>query len=186
MGEWSLPPDPATARDEAEYVALLRALKDWSGVTYRQLETRGEALGTALPRSTVANMLQRSVLAREDQTLTFVRACGCSPAETTEWLTAYKQIASPDGARACVMPQRVVPREAETVPAVTPSSGDPEVPLRKGDGAKSELRPAPGSLAHRPRPRTGAVIAILTALVITLAGVIVGLRVTGDAGRSAR
>lgn len=180
MGERSLPPDPATARDAAEYVALLRALKDWSGLTYRQLETRGEALGRALPRSTVANMLQRPVLPNEDQTLTFVRACGCSPAETTEWLTAYKHIASSDGARARAVPQRVVPREAEAAPAVTASSGDPEALLRKDDDARTAPRPAPGSLAHRPRPRTGVVIAVLTALVITLAGVIVGLQVTGD------
>ncbi|MFI2432522.1 helix-turn-helix domain-containing protein [Streptomyces sp. NPDC018693] len=159
MGERSLPPDPATASDATEYVALLRALKEWSGVTYRQLETRSEALGRVLPRSTVANMLQRPVLPNEDQTLTFVRACGCSPAETTEWLTVYKHIASSQGARA---------------------RAEPEVLLRKDDDATTAPRSAPGSFTHRRRPRSGVVIAVLAALVITLAGVIVGLQVTGD------
>ncbi|MGW1958511.1 RICIN domain-containing protein [Streptomyces sp. NPDC001920] len=121
-------------------------------------------------------MLQRPVLPNEHQTLTFLRACGCSPAETTGWLTAYKQIASPDGARVRVMPQRVVPQEDETAPVVTPSSGGAEVPLPEGDAAKS----APRSLAHRPRPRTGVVFAGLTALAIAVAAVIVGLREAGD------
>jgi hypothetical protein len=167
MGERSLPPDPATATDAAEYVVLLRKLKEWAGVTYRQLETRSEALGTILPRSTLANMLQRPVLPNENQTLTFVRACGCSPAQTTEWMAAYKQIAAPADAHRRAMPQRV-------------PSGGPEVTPREGDGAKSTPRPAPEALAHRARPRTGVVIAVLTAFVITLAGVTVGRWVTGN------
>ncbi|MDN0200009.1 helix-turn-helix transcriptional regulator [Streptomyces sp. S.PNR 29] len=180
MGERSLPPDPATATDAAEYVGLLRALKDWAGVTYRQLETRSEALGTTLPRSTVANLLQRPVLPSEDQTLTFIRACGCSPAQIAEWLAVYKQIAALDGTHRRAMPQRFMPREAESAPVVALSSSGPEVPLLKDDGAKSAPRPAPESPAHRPRPRTEVVLAVLTVFAIALAGAIVGLRGTGD------
>lgn len=52
-------PDPRGARTPAEFLARLQALKDWSGLTYRELSARAESGGDVLPRSTVANMLAR-------------------------------------------------------------------------------------------------------------------------------
>lgn len=55
-------PDPREATDAASFIAQLQALKDWSGLTYRELSARASALGDVLPRSTVANMLARSTV----------------------------------------------------------------------------------------------------------------------------
>ncbi|MFB7514119.1 helix-turn-helix domain-containing protein [Streptomyces sp. NPDC056144] len=86
-------PDPREARDAAEFLACLQALKDWSGLTYRELATRAEAYGDVLPRSTVANMLARATVPREELLTAYVRACGAAPAALEDWLTARKRLA---------------------------------------------------------------------------------------------
>ncbi|MFI8433049.1 helix-turn-helix domain-containing protein [Streptomyces sp. NPDC079020] len=88
-------PDPRGARGPAEFVALLRALKDASGLTFRELADRAEAVGDVLPRSTIANMLSRATIPREELLTAFVRACGCAPEETERWLAARKEIVVP-------------------------------------------------------------------------------------------
>ncbi|AGP54932.1 hypothetical protein [Streptomyces rapamycinicus] len=67
-------PDPQGARNPGEFIAALQALKDWSRLTYRELAARADALGDVLPRSTVANMLARATLPREELVAAFVRA----------------------------------------------------------------------------------------------------------------
>lgn len=86
-------PDPREARTPAEFLALLQALKDWSGLTYRELSSRAETDGDVLPRSTVANMLARATLPREELLTAFVRACGVTPAELEEWRTVRAELA---------------------------------------------------------------------------------------------
>ncbi|MDX2559249.1 helix-turn-helix transcriptional regulator [Streptomyces sp. TX20-6-3] len=86
-------PDPREARTPAEFLARLQALKDWSGLTYRELAARAEAHGDVLPRSTVANMLARATLPREELLTAFVRACGVTPAELEEWRTVRTELA---------------------------------------------------------------------------------------------
>ncbi|MCX5228747.1 helix-turn-helix transcriptional regulator [Streptomyces sp. NBC_00233] len=86
-------PDPREARTPAEFLARLQALKDWSGLTYRELSARAEARGDVLPRSTVANMLARATLPREELLTAFVRACGVTPAELAEWRTVRTELA---------------------------------------------------------------------------------------------
>ncbi|WP_055603142.1 helix-turn-helix domain-containing protein [Streptomyces aureus] len=86
-------PDPREARTPAEFLARLQALKDWSGLTYRELSARAEARGDVLPRSTVANMLARATLPREELLTAFVRACGVTPAELEKWRTVRTQLA---------------------------------------------------------------------------------------------
>ncbi|MER5982139.1 helix-turn-helix domain-containing protein [Streptomyces sp. NPDC001787] len=88
-------PDPRGARGPAEFVALLRALKDASGLTFRELADRAEAVGDVLPRSTIANMLSRATVPREELLAAFVRACGCGPGEAERWLAARKEIMVP-------------------------------------------------------------------------------------------
>ncbi|MFJ2934463.1 helix-turn-helix domain-containing protein [Streptomyces sp. NPDC087219] len=87
-------PDPREARTPAEFLARLQALKDWSGLTYRELSARAEAHGDVLPRSTVANMLARATLPREELLTAFVRACGVAPAGLEEWRTARTELAA--------------------------------------------------------------------------------------------
>ncbi|MEK9524550.1 helix-turn-helix transcriptional regulator [Streptomyces venezuelae] len=86
-------PDPREARTPAEFLAALQALKERSGLTYRELSSRAEARGDVLPRSTVANMLTRATLPREELLAAFVRACGATPDELTEWRRARTELA---------------------------------------------------------------------------------------------
>ncbi|MFV2118390.1 helix-turn-helix domain-containing protein, partial [Streptomyces sp. Act-28] len=81
-------PEPRDIHDPAGFVARLQALKDRSGLTYRELSARAEAVGDSLPRSTVADMLARGTLPREELLVAFVRACGAGPEETERWLAA--------------------------------------------------------------------------------------------------
>ncbi|CAM5514553.1 hypothetical protein GCM10010329_65100 [Streptomyces spiroverticillatus] len=88
-----LQPDPRGALTPAEFVSLLHALKEWSGLTYRELTARAEAGGDVLPRSTVANMLSRTTVPREELVAAYTRACGCGPASVEEWLSVRKELA---------------------------------------------------------------------------------------------
>ncbi|TXS21153.1 hypothetical protein EAO71_32320 [Streptomyces sp. ms191] len=86
-------PDPREAGDPAAFVARLQDLKDWSGLTYRELTAHAEALGQVLPRSTVANMLSRATLPREELLTSFVLACGVDPSSLESWLVVRKELA---------------------------------------------------------------------------------------------
>ncbi|MEU0402196.1 helix-turn-helix domain-containing protein [Streptomyces sp. NPDC006197] len=86
-------PDPREVRNPAEFLACLQALKDWSGLTYRELSARAETHGDVLPRSTVANMLARPTLPREELLTTFVRACGVEEDEADHWRTVRRKLA---------------------------------------------------------------------------------------------
>uniref|UniRef100_UPI00278C46A9 helix-turn-helix domain-containing protein n=1 Tax=Streptomyces venezuelae TaxID=54571 RepID=UPI00278C46A9 len=85
-------PDPRGARTPAEFLARLQALKDWSGLTYRELSARAESGGDVLPRSTVANMLARTTLPREELLTAFVRACGATREEEAEWRAVRNEL----------------------------------------------------------------------------------------------
>ncbi|MET9660410.1 helix-turn-helix domain-containing protein [Streptomyces sp. NPDC006510] len=86
-------PDPREARSAPEFIALLRVLKDASGLTFRELAQRADAVGDVLPRSTIANMLGRTSVPREELLAAFVRACGCGPTEVADWLAVRKELA---------------------------------------------------------------------------------------------
>ncbi|MDO0937557.1 hypothetical protein QQY66_39695 [Streptomyces sp. DG2A-72] len=55
------PPAPPDT-DAVAFVAALRHLKAWSGLSYRQLERRATQAGHTLPCSTAATMLGRDPL----------------------------------------------------------------------------------------------------------------------------
>ncbi|MFI6387367.1 helix-turn-helix domain-containing protein [Nonomuraea sp. NPDC050540] len=88
------PPDPAQATTAAEYVAALARLRRWSGLTYRRLAS---ASGGALPVSTVAGVLGRTTLPREDFVAAFTAACGLDEAETDRWIRARRNLAAGTG-----------------------------------------------------------------------------------------
>ncbi|MGW0467427.1 RICIN domain-containing protein [Streptomyces sp. NPDC003027] len=96
-------PDPREATDPAAFVARLQALKDWSGLTYRELSVRAQARGDVLPRSTVANMLARTTVPREELLTTFVLACGVDPGELDSWQAVREELAV-RGVRAVAAP----------------------------------------------------------------------------------
>ncbi|MFG2112833.1 helix-turn-helix domain-containing protein [Streptomyces sp. NPDC048718] len=113
-------PDARGARSPAEFIARLQALKDWSGLTYRQLSARAEARGDVLPRSTVANMLARTTVPRAELLATFVRACGATPEAAAEWEAIREDMAR----RA----------RTESPPGTETGTGDPEGGDTPGEG----------------------------------------------------
>ncbi|WP_031073699.1 transcriptional regulator [Streptomyces sp. NRRL S-118] len=137
-------PDPREARDPAGFVELLQALKDGAGLTYRELSARAEALGEVLPRSTVANMLARNSLPREELLSAYVRACGVGPGELERWLAVRKDLAGrcrADGSAA----------ETRDRPA-GPGDGPADAPAAARAGAET-LRRAEGPPPGTDRPR---------------------------------
>ncbi|TLQ43148.1 ATP-binding protein [Streptomyces marianii] len=83
-------PNPDEVHSQRELVAVLGLLKDRSGLTYRQLESRARRAGFRLPRSTVASTLARTTLPKEEFVTALVRACGADPAT---WQEAYRRVA---------------------------------------------------------------------------------------------
>jgi hypothetical protein len=96
---------PEAARTPGEYVALLRRLRKLSSLTYREISERAEVVGDVLPTSTLATMLGRNTLPREQLVAALVRACGLGPGEVERWLDVRRQLVSdempePNGAPA--------------------------------------------------------------------------------------
>ncbi|MGW0779457.1 helix-turn-helix domain-containing protein [Streptomyces sp. NPDC002913] len=133
MADGGRAPGPQEARSPEEFVELLRRLKDASGLTFRELTQRADAVGDVLPRSTIANMLSRATVPREELLAAFVRACGCGPAEVDGWLAVRKEIAvhgqrpAPEGAG---LPAQGEPGP-RTGPAPAPDSGKPVPRVRR-------------------------------------------------------
>ncbi|MEU2115877.1 helix-turn-helix transcriptional regulator [Streptomyces sp. NPDC016459] len=182
-------PDARGARTPAEFLARLQALKDWSGLTYRELTARAEAHGDVLPRSTVANMLSRPTLPREELLLSFVRACGVDPAATEAWRTVRGELAR----RGTYAPAEEDPAADPPDPPAGPSddSAPPDPPASPSEDATSPRPPDPlaglsggsapppswPSAAAPPAARPGVSSRIRRALVATVA--VAGLVLAG-------
>lgn len=94
-GSLSAPSPPEQAGVPAEFNAALRALRIWSGLTYRQLEEKTATQQTLppLPASTIATALRRATLPREQFVEAFTRACGLGDDDVRQWLEARRRIA---------------------------------------------------------------------------------------------
>ncbi|MFD5366373.1 helix-turn-helix domain-containing protein [Streptomyces sp. NPDC127103] len=198
-------PDPREARTPAEFLAGLQALKDRSGLTYRELSARAEARGDVLPRSTVANMLARATLPREELLTAFVRACGATPDELAEWRTVRRELmgrgaygtadadpdadTDPDTDTADVDPARTDPTDADPAETAGPPPAWPgheagaaaAAAPQGGPGTPSRTAPATSSRIRR------ALVAAVAVAGLVLAGVsVVALLRDGDTGRAGR
>ena len=124
---------PESARDVAEFSALLRSLKRNSGRTLRQLEEEAAECGDALPRSTVADMLRREALPRPELLAVFVRACGDGQ-QLAKWLSTRERLAVgpyPDLEPTDLEPADPAVRSAAASPeAETPAPRQPGRPKR--------------------------------------------------------
>ncbi|MFE9889434.1 helix-turn-helix domain-containing protein [Streptomyces scopuliridis] len=165
-------PQPGQAKTEAEFVASMRALKDWSRLTYRQLAERAESHGDVLPHSTLANALARSTLPRQELVAALVRACGCGEDTVEVWLAAHRRIA------------------AGPAPSDGLSESAPEAssaPSASSAPPPSRPRPSYAALVRFARTRTGKSAGV--ALGVVLAAVLavgIGLAFfTDEGGRSA-
>ncbi|MFD9941198.1 NB-ARC domain-containing protein [Nonomuraea sp. NPDC059023] len=86
--------DPRERHTPAEFVAALRQLKEWMGLTYRQIAVRAQENGDQLARSTIAAVLDRDRLPRQSVVTAMVRACGEDP---RPWIEARRRIAAAAG-----------------------------------------------------------------------------------------
>lgn len=110
------PPSPDVAADEAEFIAALRRLKVWSGLSYRQLERRAAEAGRVLPYSTASTALGRRSLPREELLVAFVLACGLDDDEAASWVAVRKRIAV--GGRVAATEPRAARRRPRRRPAI--------------------------------------------------------------------
>lgn len=127
-GAGAQPPQPEGAQTPEEFVAALRRLRLWSGLTYRQLEAKANANGDVLPVSTLASALGRSTLPREQLVEGLVRACGLTADDVDRWLAARKRIAMCGDVR----PTATAPAAAESRPQPSVPAGPPEPPAKSG------------------------------------------------------
>ena len=123
----------------------LRQLKDWTGLTYRELETRSRGNGDHLPRSTVASALRRNALPRHEFVETMVRACGLDP---DPWLHARRRL---------TVLGETAERPADAAPAEQPST-------------PRQLPPTPPVLAGRSRELEHAVRMLSSTPVTVVSG----------------
>ena len=156
------PPTPPDT-DPAAFVAGLRRLKAWSGLSYRRLERAAAEAGHSLPYSTAASMLGRERLPREELVAAFVAACGVRGAEAEAWLDARTDIACGPPAP---MPVPVPVPEDATEPAVAAPASVPAV-VAPSNTPPARTRP------RRPRWTLVAAAALVTALLggVTASGV---------------
>ncbi|WP_147341218.1 helix-turn-helix domain-containing protein [Actinomadura logoneensis] len=117
-------PDPREVKNAEEFVAAMRRLRAWSGLTFRQVERNAADDGVPLPHSTLVTALRRKTLPREELVAAFVRACGCSADTVSLWVTVRRQLAmeQAQAATAAAPPPAASPQSSRTpVPAPTPA-----------------------------------------------------------------
>ncbi|ADI07547.1 hypothetical protein SBI_04427 [Streptomyces bingchenggensis BCW-1] len=127
-------PQPHDVKDSAEFVAVMRQLRQWADLSYRELERRAGAAGDVLPRATLAGALNRQELPREELVAAFVRASGGDEATVEAWVGVRKRLA--------------VEVEQEPSDAEGPSATDITVPSPTVE-AESVAEPV---AAHDPGP----------------------------------
>ncbi|GAA3823647.1 helix-turn-helix domain-containing protein [Streptomyces phyllanthi] len=168
-------PDPAEARTSAEYVALLRGLKERSGLTYRQLEQRAAERDDVLARSTVADMLRRDTLPRAEVVAALVRACGAEE-DVPRWLETRERLASAD-------PEAAEAPEADGGEPDTDGHGGGDAASAHSDGTAPDGPPGQRAVTvGGGRVRTASLVALasLGTVVLLVIGVLVLLPQDGD------
>ncbi len=111
-------PQPDGVRDAAGFIALMRALQRWSGLSLAELEARMGSAPVLLPEG-LAGMLGGSKLPRREVVSAFISACGCVPEVQADWMRAYARISgtapapSPEAAFAPPPSQEAPPEEPE-------------------------------------------------------------------------
>ena len=87
------PPNPDSIETEIEFGSALQQLKQWSQMSFRQLEERSKDTASGwLPRSSAADMLRRSTLPRADLLWSFTSACGLPREDQERWEAARARL----------------------------------------------------------------------------------------------
>ncbi|WP_328394081.1 hypothetical protein OHS70_05050 [Streptomyces sp. NBC_00390] len=110
-------------------MAVMRQLRQWADVSYRELERRAGAVGDVLPRATLSGALSRQELPREELLAAFVRACGGDEATVEDWVKVRKRLAVElEQHSSALMPAAEEPSAAQSLQGdPDPRSGSEEV-----------------------------------------------------------
>lgn len=108
-------PQPNDVRGAAEFIAMMRRLQRWSGLSLQELEARTAQAPVLMPGG-LAGILGGSTLPRREVVSAFVSACGCVPEVQAEWMRAYARVSSPS------------PRPSSRAPAKPIAAPEPPVP----------------------------------------------------------
>ncbi|WP_159043293.1 RICIN domain-containing protein [Streptomyces sp. NBRC 110028] len=151
--------EPGAVRSAGEFMALLRALKERSGLTYRQLESRAAERGEVLARSTLADALRQDALPRAETLVAFLRACGEEP-RIGEWLEARERIAT------------------QQPPQSAPAQ-QPEAPPRP-EAAERQVASGAADRPRRSIPKGRLIEVALAVLVVGAASLVVAMTADDD------
>ncbi|MBB5873775.1 hypothetical protein F4553_007209 [Allocatelliglobosispora scoriae] len=149
--------DPTGARTPAEFIDLLRRVRERSGLTYRAIEKITAAAGETLPASTLATLLGRETLPREELVSALLRACGASPDEVAAWVAARQRLAAS--------------RPAFGTPVASDRADSTE-----SDVVTTDAGDDPPPAAAAPRRRLSALIAGVALLTVVAAGVVFAIQ----------
>ncbi|MFD5111887.1 MULTISPECIES: RICIN domain-containing protein [unclassified Streptomyces] len=156
-------PDPEAAHSSAEFVALMRQLRRWADLSYRQLERNAVRAGQVLPRATVSGALNRDELPRENLLSAYVRACGCDEETVSAWLTVRRRLsisgerAEPPAAPAPAAPDAALSESGATdrTPPGTEPAGDDEHGEHTGPAPAGPGTGTPPRRRYKPLIATG-------------------------------
>ncbi|MER5276719.1 helix-turn-helix domain-containing protein [Streptomyces sp. NPDC002809] len=187
--------EPERADSVEQFVAMMKRLKDASGLTYRQLEERAEREGRVLPRSTIADVLRRQALPRPHMLNAFVHACGAGE-HVEAWLQARNRLAVEGGSAQRPTTEAGAPDGRAALSSSSPADdGDGIEGRSEAGGARGRsmeegaghptTRSEPGSLPRWPRGRRRTVgsrllVSLSTVLVV---GIAAWLILPGDPGK---
>ncbi|MGW0434774.1 tetratricopeptide repeat protein [Micromonospora sp. NPDC003197] len=142
--------DPTATSSAGQYVALLRQVRDRSGLTFRAIARRAEANGDVLPASTLATMFGRVTLPRRELVVALLRACEVPDDQIARWLTSWHRLAAARGQRPAVL--HLVPSPTErhepAWSAAAPETPRP-APVVAGAPVPFQLPPPPAMLVGR-------------------------------------
>ncbi|MFB4306278.1 hypothetical protein [Actinomadura sp. GTD37] len=127
-------PHANDAASPAEFLARMRRLQRWSGLSLAEIEARMATAPVLLPGG-LSGLLGGSALPRRDVVSAFISACGCAPEVQAEWMHAY--------ARVTASPQTPAPSAKPAV--ISEPAAEPV--------AETESRPEEPEQGKRPRPR---------------------------------
>ncbi|MDQ0847507.1 hypothetical protein QFZ68_007270 [Streptomyces sp. V1I6] len=126
-------PQPQGAADAAQFVAMMRQLRQWAHLSYRELERRAEVAGDVLPRATLASVLKRQELPREELLAAFVRACGGDRSVVDAWVGVRKRLAVEAEQRASAVESAAHAASGTPSPARIASAEACEPPVARGE-----------------------------------------------------
>jgi hypothetical protein len=87
-------PDPAKARTAAEFVALLGAFVEQSGLSLPEIEELAASKGYVLPEQLVASVLSHDALPPEELVVALVRSIGINDREVKYWVEVLWRLES--------------------------------------------------------------------------------------------